>query len=190
MIVFIDETGVEDFSDPSFPIFGRGGVGVLGSRYRTLGKSWRRLKRNYLGGATKPFHAVDFEHSRPSLRQIHAINDFVAGPFSRFAVMASKETARPDGVDGHLAVSLMVRNFVIKLIEQNEVTGLELVFGASTGGNSLAERDFQFPSGALVNSKGRVIDYDGSFMPKSTMEPGLEIADLIAHTAVRQERRR
>ena len=41
----------------------------------------------------------------------------------------------------------------------------------------------------LVNGKGVPIAVEGSFMPKTSMEPGLEVADLIAPTAGRQRRR-
>ena len=41
-------------------------------------KPWRRLKRERLGGATKPFHATDFEQSRPTMHQITGINAFMA----------------------------------------------------------------------------------------------------------------
>jgi hypothetical protein len=190
LVVFIDETGVEDFSDPSFPIFGRGGVAFVGNRYRTVRKAWRKLKREYLGGANKPFHAADFARSNPTLRQILAINRFVSGRFHRFAVMANRTTSLPDDIDGHRAVSLMVRNFVVNLVAQQKVNSLELVFESSERGDTLVERDFQFPEGALVNSSGRVIDFNGYFIPKVAMEPGVEIADLIAHTAGRQERKR
>lgn len=63
-LVFIDETGVEDFSDPKNPTFGRGGYAVLSGDYkRLLKKPWRRLKREHPGGANKPFHATEFEQS-------------------------------------------------------------------------------------------------------------------------------
>jgi hypothetical protein len=33
LLVFIDETGNEDYSDPNNPTFGRGGCAVLGEQY-------------------------------------------------------------------------------------------------------------------------------------------------------------
>jgi hypothetical protein len=190
LIVFIDETGIEDFSDPQFPIFGRGGMAVLGNQYRRFRKAWLKLKREYLGGARRPFHAAEFARSNPSLRQIQAINRFVALPFHRFAAMANGATVRPDDIDGHRAVSLLLRNFVINLVAQQDANSVALVFEGSDRGNSLVERDIQFSSEALVNAHGRTIQFDGYFMPKAAMEPGLEIADLIAHTAGRHERQR
>jgi hypothetical protein len=40
----------------------------------------------------------------------------------------------------------------------------------------------------LRNRHGSRVSIEGCFMPKEAMEPGLEVADLIAHTAGRQRR--
>lgn len=89
LLVFIDETGNEDYSDPNNPTYGRGGCAVLGETYRDLlKKPWRRLKRERLGGATKPFHATEFERTRPTKAQITGISQFLKRPFWRFAVMS------------------------------------------------------------------------------------------------------
>ena len=46
LLVFVDETGNEDYSDPKNPTFGRGGCAVLGKEYRNkIKKPWRKLKR-------------------------------------------------------------------------------------------------------------------------------------------------
>ena len=67
LLIFVDETGTEDFSDPKNPTFGRGGCGALMPEYKgRIAKPWRRLKRERLGGATKPFHATEFEQARPT----------------------------------------------------------------------------------------------------------------------------
>jgi hypothetical protein len=40
----------------------------------------------------------------------------------------------------------------------------------------------------LRNRWGRRVEVEGCFMPKGSLEPGLDVADLIAHTAGRQRR--
>ena len=83
-------------SDPNNPTFGRGGCGALFTEYKhRISKPWKRLKRERLGGATKPFHAADFERTRPTMRQIHGINNFMALPFWRFATMCDARTELP-----------------------------------------------------------------------------------------------
>lgn len=192
LVVFIDETGHEEYGDPKFPVFGRGGCALLGKDYkRVIGKPWRDLKRQYLGGALKPFHATTFEASKPTLRQITAINSFVEGPFHRFAVMTDTDTYRPEDVDGHRAVSLMVRSTILKIAARHHhLSKISIVFEESERTDSLVERDFQFFPDAVTDQAGRPVSIDGYFMSKRSLEPGLEIADLIVHTAGRQERKR
>ena len=56
LLIFIDETGNEDLSDPNNPTFGRGGCGALFTEYKhRISKLWKRLKRERLGGAKKLF---------------------------------------------------------------------------------------------------------------------------------------
>jgi hypothetical protein len=190
LLVFIDETGVEDFSDPRNPTFGRGGCAALGANYKQLLKRpWKRLKREKLGGASKPFHATEFEQSKPSQGQISAINNFLKRPFWRFATMCDTRTILPEGVDAHRAISLVTANFIRRLIENSsEISDVALVFEASERGDKLVQRDFDLATMTTFNRLGRPIEIDGYFMPKTSMEAGLEIADLIVHTAGRQRR--
>ena len=52
----------------------------------------------------------------------------------------------------------------------------------------VVRRDYDLASMDLKNIRGRRVEVEGCFMPKSSMEPGLEVADMIVHTAGRQRR--
>lgn len=190
LLVFIDETGNEDYSDPKNPTFGRGGCAILGINYRKdIKKPWRKLKREKLGGASKPFHAVEFDQTRPTNGQIAAINNFLQRPFWRFAVMSDSRTELPPGIDAHKAISLVTVNFIRRLVPTYEdVTNVALVFEASGRGDELVKRDFDLATMNLLNRSGKRIEVDGYFMDKKALEAGLEIADIVAHTAGRQRR--
>lgn len=190
LLVFVDETGNEDLSDPRNPTFGRGGCAIMAERYRTkLSKPWRQLKREKLGGARRPFHATDFEQSRPDRSKILAINQFLKRPFWRFATMLDARTTLPEGVDAHQAISWVTINFLRQAVPQTGATAVALVFEASERGDPLVRRDYPLDGLNITNRAGQPIPVDGYFMPKESMEPGLEIADLIAHTSGRQRRR-
>lgn len=190
LAVFMDETGIEDYSDPRNPTFGRGGFGVLGSDYaRLIKKPWRQLKFDILGGRNKPFHAVDFVQSRPTQKQIARISGFLKRPFWRFAAMSDIRTKLPEEIDGHRAISLVTTEYIRRVaMTYPKITAVALVFEASTRGDKLVERDYDLANMNLFNGSGRKVEVDGYFMPKSSMEAGLELADLIAHTAGRQRR--
>jgi hypothetical protein len=188
-MIFIDETGQETFSDPKNPTFGRGGCGVLHPEYRVrLAKPWRRLKRERLGGANKPFHAAEFERTQPTMRQIQGINSFMALPFWRFAAMCASRTELPPGIDAYKAISLVTVSYFARAVSRMDVDVVALIFKASTRGDTLVKRDYDLASMDLRNMWGRPVCVEGCFMPKSAMEPGLEVADLVAHTAGRQRR--
>jgi len=189
LLIFIDETGNEDLSDPKNPTFGRGGCGSLVTEYKLrIAKPWRRLKRDRLGGAAKPFHATDFEQTRPTMRQITGINAFLALPFWRFAAMCDSRTELPAGIDAHKAISLVTMNHFARLVSRCDVGVVALIFEGSDRGDSLVERDYDLASMDLKNIRGRRVEVEGCFMPKGAKEPGLEVADLIVHTAGRQRR--
>jgi hypothetical protein len=189
LLIFIDETGNEDLSDPNNPTFGRGGCGALFTEYKhRISKPWKRLKRERLGGATKHFHAADFEQTRPTMRQIHGINNFMAQPFWRFATMCDARTDLPPGIDAHKAISLVTIQYFSRLVAKCDVDVVALIFEGSERGDSLVQRDYELARIDFRNVWGRRVEVEGCFMPKSSLEPGLEVADLIAHTAGRQRR--
>ncbi|MFN3224738.1 MAG: DUF3800 domain-containing protein [Hyphomicrobiales bacterium] len=190
LVVFVDETGNEDYSDPRNPTFGRGGCAVLGSDYvRLIKKPWRKLKREALGGASKHFHATDFEQSRPTKLRITRISRFLRRPFWRFAAMSDDRTELPGEIDGHRAISLVTINFIRKLVATYPgISTVALVFEASGRGDELVKRDFDLANMNVFNAHGQLVIVDGYFMDKKAMEAGLEVADLVAHTAGRQRR--
>jgi hypothetical protein len=111
-------------------------------------------------------------------------------PFWRFAVMCDSQTKLPDGMDAHRAVSLVTIKFVARSVAaiRVDVERIALIFEASDRGNKLVERDFDLARMQIANRAGRILEVDGYFMEKKRMEAGLEVADLVTHTAGRQRR--
>ena len=189
LAVFIDETGNEDFSDPNFPIFGRGGCAIIGASYqRIVEKPWLSLKKQILGSATKPFHSVEFALTQPNKLKIEAINQFVKSRFHRFFTFNHLETNRPKALDGHKTVSITLIQKIQVIVRESMIDSVALIFESSERGNSLVERDVNLNAIKMINFYGQEVKTNGYFIDKKSMTAGLEIADLIVHTAGRQAR--
>jgi len=104
---------------------------------RRIAKPWRRLKRERLGGATKPFHSADFEQTRPTMHQITGINAFMALPFWRFATMCDSRTELPPVIDARKAISLVTMNYFARHVSRCDIDVVALIFEASDRGDSL-----------------------------------------------------
>lgn len=192
LAVFADETGSEDYGDPTFQVFGYGGCAVVGAEYdRVLAQPWELLKDERLGGPKKPFHTADFQRSRPTHFQIEGINVFAKQPFFRFAAVTSIDTKRPDEMDAHKAVAhatlIRIRNIVARV----DADSVNLVFEDTDRNRQLIARDFDpnhLDALNIVNAHNEKVEFSGYFLSKESCTPGLEVADLVAHTAGRQER--
>jgi hypothetical protein len=74
-LVCIDETGHEEFADPTYPVFGLGGCAVLAEHYaERLAFPWRDLKAKHFGGGDAPLHAAEL--LKPNMPQLEALADF------------------------------------------------------------------------------------------------------------------
>lgn len=190
LLIFLDETGDEGYSDPKHPVFGIGGCALISDEYlRRFRPQWNRLKRDILNLADAPFHAVEFERSKPTQAQIESINAFLKRGFFRIAVTTDINTKRPTGFDGHETVSTVMCDYIRRLTRCYSVRRCMVFFEHSERANELLERNLPLRDIVAVNLFGEPVDVCGFTMPKKAMEPGLEIADLIIHTSGKQQRK-
>ena len=115
-------------------------------------------------------------------------NTFIARPFWRFATMCDFKTELPAGVDAHKAISLVTMSYFARQVSRCDVDVVALIFEGSDRGDSLVRHDYDLATMDLKNMWGRRVEVEGCFMSKGSIEPGLEVADVIAHTAGRQRR--
>jgi hypothetical protein len=109
-------------------------------------------------------------------------------PFWRFAAMSDSRRELPAGVDAHRAISLVTKLYFSRLVAKHDVDVVALIFEASERGDTLVNGDYELARIDFRNMWGRQVEVEGCFMPKASQEPGLEVADLIAHTSARQRR--
>lgn len=190
LLVFLDETGDEQYSDPKHPVFGIGGCAIRSEEYvHRIRMPWVLLKRDVLGLINQPFHAVDFERSRPAIEKILAINTFLKRGFHRIAVTTDRNTARPNGYDGHETVSTVLFEYIRRLIGSYSSRRCMIFFEHSEKAAELLGRNFPVRGMDARNLFFEKVAVDGFTMPKTSAEAGLELADLIIHTAGKQQRR-
>jgi Protein of unknown function (DUF3800) len=184
LLLFIDETGHEQLSDPNYPIFGMAGCAVMGNSYeQVIREPWRELKAQYFGGPDVPLHAADL--CGISNAQMEAIGRFFeTKAFSRFASIMKITTIIPDEMIPYQPISGSLMKRVEEIASFYERRSFTIVFESSQRGDTLTARHFghfQF-----YESGGQEIPVEWFHMPKSLHESGLEVADFIAHTSGKQ----
>lgn len=189
MLFFLDETGQETFSDPNFPLFGLGGVGTnVGYYVDTLRPTWNLMKESYFSGADVPFHAADLRE--PSMVQVAALAHFFENYQAlRVASVVTDQTVFSQDIIPIQAAALSLQQRILDVLgRQYEFPKLYLIFE----NNQRIEGEIQkfFLNFHELDREGATIPVIGSFMPKTAVEPGLEIADTIMHTTGAQVRNR
>ena len=189
LMVFCDETGNENYKDCAYPIFGRGGCIVMGREYQNrIAKPWKRLLCEIDWGDS-PFHTSEFVQGLQKLdkatfdARIESINRFVRHGFYRFGITTHSATERPLEVDGHQVVSMALVDLVRRIVARCMPSLVAFIFEASDRSDHLVERDLHLEHLEMHDLFGRFVPSDGFFIPKSSRAPGMELADLIAHTA-------
>jgi len=181
LLVFVDETGDEGFSDPRHPVFGLGGAAMTVGTYSSLIRPrWIELKRQHFGGSKVALHACDLRS--PTANQLGALGDFFKSElFTRVVAVASSKTNFPDGHPPFELIALSLLKRIERTALRVPITSIALLVESSTRGNSLANRYLgHFDTTQIEFSRPTVsAPVHRYFLQKSFHEPGLEIADFI-----------
>lgn len=173
-VVFVDETGHDRFHDRKHPVFGWAGCAVAAPMYGPIAEAWRAMKRAHFPGVGV-LHAAELR--KPTEEQLTAIASFFREQaFSRFgAVVRSDASLEFEVLNTLAAVTAKRLEAVLSFLPFSRVA---LVFEAGEAWTAKVNRMF---GPVRLRDDNREIPVDKYFLPKHVAEPGLEIADFIAH---------
>ena len=186
-LLFIDETGGASLADPSYPIFGLGGCGVPALLYNNnVVRPWSMLKQNHFGGAGEALHAAELR--APTGAQLAGLTRFFTTcAFGRIAAVLSDKTVLEPGLKQHIypLIAGSFMNRLLHLLDNMECSDVYVIMEASERTDALAKASFdQFAiTRTYAGERKEKVRIHRFRMAKAEREPGLEVADFIAHTA-------
>jgi hypothetical protein len=182
LMVFVDETGHEEFADPNYPVFGFGGCVIPAfAASEVLEQPWREMKERHFGGADLALHASNLRS--PTSEQLAALYSFFRGSkFGRFAVTMCRDVSLPEGKSSIEVMSGALRNTWSELASRDVPTPVEIafLFEASERGSPLIEKYF---GPTIVHVGAQRIPAHNGFVEKRFGLEALEVADFVAHAA-------
>jgi hypothetical protein len=183
LVFFIDETGHEKFADPQFPVFGFGGIAVTADKLDNDVRSpWQELRRAIRGSETAPLHASDLTQAEIE-QHAPAIGEFFRdGRFARLGVSCSDHTASPNSITVNEYILGALKNRITAIMEHTTARSLRIIFEKTERLGSSIERYF---GDLRLVENDIAIPIHFYFLPKSSNDPALEVADFVAHSVGR-----
>lgn len=179
LLVFIDDTGHEELI--SSPVFGLGGCAIISQRYQELLKApWRKMQTHYFGEGSFPNRAAEAPRAC-SPQQMAAIGNFFRqGVFSRFAVVLKTTSPLPGPLCPYQTVAGFLMERAAKASSEWHPNRVAAIIESSKRADLLAKRYF---AGRMFTINQRTLPTEWFFLPKTSHEAGLEVADFVVNAA-------
>lgn len=193
LLVFIDETGHEDFPDEKVPFFGFGGCLCPVPTYPAwIDDPWTSVQEQFPEECA-PLHAADLNPDALSSEQLSRLSEFfVQRQFQCFAAVASNQVMNETDEKLFHIMALGTYQRIVDLIQHIRGFSIErivILFEHSERTDKMMmdyfrRYRFQKPGGGVVP-----VTY-GTMTKKDELPAGLIVADFVAHTAGAQTRSR
>jgi hypothetical protein len=184
LLVFIDDTGHETFAGNQ-GFYGLGGCAVLGAGYPHLKQSWGAVRKAINGDPDLPLHASEFERKAENF---NALSEFFLDPsFVRIAATTTKAVSLPLGMDPCVPVMGQLQREISIVAAALPCQRVWVIVESSQRADTIVQACFSqlAPIGDVPP-----VSVIKSLMPKSSNEPGLEVADFIVSAASSEVQRR
>jgi hypothetical protein len=187
VLVFIDETGQEGLLDKEFPIFGFGGCLTFVTDYENaIVKPWKAVEQT-IPSNMLPLHASELNPKLLPTESKEALNGFFTqNVFGRFAAVCSNKTinTRPEIETISMMAGTVykrIQDILQRIINHGlAFSELVMIFEKSERTKYKISHYFSQYELQFMSTKIPVHRY---FLTKGPNEPGLVVADFIAHTA-------
>jgi len=177
LVFFIDDTGHERFAgDQGY--YGLGGCVVLASHYPHVKDQWKGVRQSINGDQESPLHASEMKREQANF---DALSKFFESPaFIRIAATTTKDVPLPAGMHPCVPVMGQINQEIAVISSALASNRLWFILESSERADQTVKVHFSQLS-SIAAALPMSVEY--CFMPKSSNEPGLEIADFIISAA-------
>ena len=177
LLVFIDDTGHETFAgDQGF--YGLGGCIVLGAGYPHLKERWGAVREAINGDPNLPLHGSKMERKKENFA---ILSEFFLDPsFVRIAATTTRAVSLPPGMDPCVPVMGQLQKEIAVVAAALPCKCVWIIVESSDRADAILQASF---SRLTPLNNPLSLPVVKSLMPKSSNEPGLEVADFIVGAA-------
>jgi Protein of unknown function (DUF3800) len=184
LLVFVDDTGHETFAGNQ-GFYGLGGCAVFGAGYAHLKERWRAVRKAIKDDPDLPLHASEIERKAENFA---VLSDFFLDPsFVRIAATTTKAVILPPGMDPCIPVMGQLQKEIAFIAAVLPCKKVWIIVESSQRADAIVQACFSQLSPIEGASP---LPMEKWLMPKSSNEPGLEVADFIVSAAGSQVQRR
>lgn len=183
LLVFIDDTGHETFAGNQ-EFYGLGGCVVLGAGYPYLKDRWGVVRKAINGDRDLPLHGSTMERKAENFA---VLSEFFLDPsFIRIAATTTKAVILPPGMSPCVPVMGQLQKEIASVAALLPCKSVWIIVESSERADSIVQTCFS-QLGPIDSALP--LPVVKSLMPKSSNEPGLEVADFIVNAAGSQVQR-
>ncbi len=179
-------------NDPNYPVFGFGACAIFVKEWNMeVSRPWIQMKQNHFGGESFSMHATDIQQNIQPEQIQQLSNFFKTKRFGRLAVVTT-DRIQLQTIKKVDLLTVLLRSFILRVKDylsktNSSLESLVIIFEESE--SLLPSIIDKFNDKWFEELKRNNVNITFGYQSKNENEPGLEIADFVAHTAGSQARK-